>query len=1143
MDDLERIILEKCEEAGRRIIKTVLLQNITSAFESNVLNSIREKTGPDIRFFQYDFQKNFPVAPFYPFLEIIKTLLTKTDFTRLEKILKNAGVYSQHIRIFRMYLTEGISERDEEIIDEEQAFEIYRMKESVTGLLAYLSRERPFCILLENIQDMSISSLELLEFINHKVLRGKGVIILTYVSERVSAFEKQKPVRKSSRTGDKGLDYIIRQIIEAKQVGNTVGDKPFSKGDIHSQIGLSNNLLNFFNLPECKSYTLELYAKIGQMHETAGNLVLKVLTVLGDVHKFLNENDGALLYYNLLIDNARKFNETILISRTLRRIGFIYFYRGNLEEAKHQALTGIKLTEQYGYDDEIFLHHFSLYLFYQHEQRNHLMREEAEILFKLIDKVNKPNHAAIVYLVDLYDPDSGYVVSRKMAKGISIFRRLKNRFRQAQYYHQAGAIQIYSGRPEEGLNNLQKARRIYHRIGEYKITQKIYNSLGYHFFISGRYAESLQLFYKALELVISIKDYYETTITVFNIAFLLFFIYDYRLALEYFEYLILIMKALDLRFIPYHPIEEIYLFCGIICRKFGLIKEAEYYFSQTKTRILASNTFLEDWAEPRVWVYLYHALTTGEESYFIKIVDEMSKPRNNNYFTTVAPHLYLEYGRFLRDTLGDPVRAAKIFDEGLALCGKKDPHPFARFILKETGHSGGDTSVTVPRNKIDALAALLPLIEQERNINKIHSLIDRIHFLNSFQSQMENSLQSSGIIAHAFKLIRDNMIVETSYFVLINKEGKMFFMDEPSGEEKAGLESMMEYLIKFPSFYSDDAFEHEEIKKRNPFHFYTCASFVIEDKNFGKYFFLYGTKRLGGRIAPEDFQILSLLSSQLVSTMEKYHLYEELEKERNDLYNRNKLIDNELLMARKIQSNMIPQRSPMPGTAFFYLPMEQLGGDFFDFIRISPEKIGVFISDVSGHGVSAAFITSMIKSYILQTPYRDDPAQFLIHLNYSLFNQTAGLFITAFYGIIDFSDHTLRFSNAGHNLPFLLDQSRPSDEPEMIPCTNQGVPIGVFSMDELIKISKEYINQEIPFAGNSRFVFYTDGLTETVNIKEAGSTAESKDYESVRFLEILKSGLGKNSQEFLNMVYTDLVAFRGSKNFDDDICMICIDVP
>ena len=102
--------------------------------------------------------------------------------------------------------------------------------------------------------------------------------------------------------------------------------------------------------------------------------------------------------------------------------------------------------------------------------------------------------------------------------------------------------------------------------------------------------------------------------------------------------------------------------------------------------------------------------------------------------------------------------------------------------------------------------------------------------------------------------------------------------------------------------------------------------------------------------------------------------------------------------------------------------MEAVGGDFYDFIEFRESKdIGIFVSDVSGHGVHAAFITSMIKTIILQAGLiRNNPAGLLRYLNTILYGITADNFITAFYGIYNPLNHSITYASAGHNPPHVI---------------------------------------------------------------------------------------------------------------------------
>lgn len=261
----------------------------------------------------------------------------------------------------------------------------------------------------------------------------------------------------------------------------------------------------------------------------------------------------------------------------------------------------------------------------------------------------------------------------------------------------------------------------------------------------------------------------------------------------------------------------------------------------------------------------------------------------------------------------------------------------------------------------------------------------------------------------------------------------------------------------------------------------------------------------------------------------------DLQKERNELQKSYSLLEAELSLARKIQDILIPHSSPMPGVASLYKPMHQVGGDFFDYITFrDSNELGIFLSDVSGHGVPAAFITAMIKSFILQSRKESgDPATLFRLLNDHLFQHTNKNFITAFYGILNAKNRTFRYTNAGHCRPIIVDSrgSRYIDIPA------SGFPLAIMSQEDMMSAGKDFMNNEIVLEKGSKLVLYTDGLTEASAHSDPGS-----DFESGMINTGLAELVNLPSSEFIESVYQRLVTFHGGELFEDDICMICIDV-
>ncbi|MGL4370178.1 MAG: PP2C family protein-serine/threonine phosphatase [Spirochaetota bacterium] len=259
-----------------------------------------------------------------------------------------------------------------------------------------------------------------------------------------------------------------------------------------------------------------------------------------------------------------------------------------------------------------------------------------------------------------------------------------------------------------------------------------------------------------------------------------------------------------------------------------------------------------------------------------------------------------------------------------------------------------------------------------------------------------------------------------------------------------------------------------------------------------------------------------------------------LEAEKVKSEKRNNIIEQDLLIARRIQSQHIPVGDPFSSIFSVYRPMDKVGGDFYDYILFPDEdKIGVFISDVSGHGVSAAFITAMIKTSIVQSGDRiNDPSALLSYINECLIGRTGNCFVTALYGIFDFSERSFRYANAGQSMPYLVTPDSVSTL-EII----RSVPLAVFTDSKIELMEKRWVNREIAICPGSKMLLYTDGLAEARSPSDPALF-----FEDAVLSDILRSAAACSSRVFIDKIYGELVAFCGGENFDDDVCMICVEI-
>jgi sigma-B regulation protein RsbU (phosphoserine phosphatase) len=185
-------------------------------------------------------------------------------------------------------------------------------------------------------------------------------------------------------------------------------------------------------------------------------------------------------------------------------------------------------------------------------------------------------------------------------------------------------------------------------------------------------------------------------------------------------------------------------------------------------------------------------------------------------------------------------------------------------------------------------------------------------------------------------------------------------------------------------------------------------------------------------------------------------------------------IELEMEMAHRIQMSILPSTMPgLPGLALQaqYVPMASVGGDFYDFVVPDKKHLGLFIADVSGHGIPAALIASMLKVALSSQKSRSSqPELVLSGINQIFCGELQEEFITASYAFLDLEKKIVRFSGAGHPYPYLWRGSRK----ELVTLEKNGLPLGQFP-------EEEYEAGELELLSGDRLFFYTDGIVEARN--------------------------------------------------------------
>jgi len=233
-------------------------------------------------------------------------------------------------------------------------------------------------------------------------------------------------------------------------------------------------------------------------------------------------------------------------------------------------------------------------------------------------------------------------------------------------------------------------------------------------------------------------------------------------------------------------------------------------------------------------------------------------------------------------------------------------------------------------------------------------------------------------------------------------------------------------------------------------------------------------------------------------------------------------VDSELATARKIQLAALPRKNPeLPGleVASIYTPASDVAGDFYDFLELDRGALGIFIADVSGHGVPAALVASMLKIALgTQTESASSPARILANLNTLFCGRLERQFITAAYVYVDPIAGEITIASAGHPPP-ILRHANTCDE-----LIAPGVVLGRFRDAHYEEVSR-------PFVPGDTLVLYTDGVTETAN-KTADIWGDER----------LRTAIGSESPNaLLAKIIAEVETWRGVTGPpDDDVTMIAV---
>ncbi|MBS3763581.1 MAG: serine/threonine-protein phosphatase, partial [Planctomycetes bacterium] len=220
----------------------------------------------------------------------------------------------------------------------------------------------------------------------------------------------------------------------------------------------------------------------------------------------------------------------------------------------------------------------------------------------------------------------------------------------------------------------------------------------------------------------------------------------------------------------------------------------------------------------------------------------------------------------------------------------------------------------------------------------------------------------------------------------------------------------------------------------------------------------------------------------------------------------------------------LPQEVPQLGTYSFahrYTPAHQVGGDFYDYVPLPENQLGVAIGDVSGKGVPAALLMAKLTGNIRYLAASGlTPGELVKEVNKAMRQSGTDLFVTFLYIVIDSDSHKLTIANAAHCPPYIKSENGSVERIECEP----GLPAGVLE-------GTEYEQTELEITAGDRICLYTDGIIEAMD--------DGKNpFGDERLAEALRQS-GPRIAEIAENIEDSVVSFVGNAEQHDDMTLVC----
>jgi sigma-B regulation protein RsbU (phosphoserine phosphatase) len=409
---------------------------------------------------------------------------------------------------------------------------------------------------------------------------------------------------------------------------------------------------------------------------------------------------------------------------------------------------------------------------------------------------------------------------------------------------------------------------------------------------------------------------------------------------------------------------------------------------------------------------------------------------------------------------------------------------------------------------------------------KLDKKIQQLNTLFEIGKELNSTLEVDKILNLLLYAIMGEMVVNRCAILLKQDDCMKPVITKGIGDIEGDINSCIstETQKAFSTLDNPIILENLESNQYSALHAFHVINFRvlvpmrIQDENKG--IIMIGSKIINQVFRADELDFLSTLGNAAMISIENARLFEEtLEKQR---------LEEELNIANEIQQGLLPKELPRLDKfqlAAMNVPSRQVGGDYYDCIKIDETHYTIAIADVSGKGAPAALLMSNVQAGLhaligshLPIP---DMIQKINNLIYE--NTSADKFITFFYGVLDIDNYTFTYCNAGHNPPYLYHADQSFELLE-----TGGLLLGMIP-------NLPYQIDTVQLTAGDWLVLYTDGVNEATNIQE-------EEFDTWRLEKVIQANMAQSAVTMKNEILLAIKNFVNDVPQSDDITLITIKV-